>query len=437
MQINQIHLNSTIRKGQIVDNGNHWLIRGIPVTVDNALMNGIRYPAEENAKGLPTINKKPITGGHPKDENGYPISVNDDMPEWYIGSNVVNQYNRNSVNYVDVKASKSMMRNSDNKLGSYFADKLEKKQPFGVSTGLTLTPITNDDGETLATNQQYDHLAFLHDSERPAGGRDTMVSFNSDTGIMVVNVDEHCESDDEGSVTQKVINYFNNLFGINSEAGYSQRRDLIVSELNKDKGRDDMYLYPEDVFSEYFIYTKDGMTLKQSYLISDGAISFVGEPVRVVKEVEYKPFGNDSNNRYNDNGLTDKSKEGDTMSDNAELLQAINALHETVKAQGEQIASVTAENKELKANMDEMKSKAEAEAKKKAEEEAKKKAMEDEEKKAMANALGLEESEAVAMEINTLRKLAGKTAPIVGNARGGYQHGNSAAAELPSLKDYQ
>ena len=199
-----IIINSTVRKSQIVDNGNHWLIKGIPVTADGKVMNGIRYPADENAKGMPSIVNKPITGGHPV-RDGYPISASsEDMGEWYIGANITKHYNNNGINYVDVKAYKKSMRNSENKLGEYFADKLERREPFGVSTGLTLKPVQNDAGEPLATNQSYDHLAFLHDSEAPAGGQDTMVRFNSDLGVMAINIDRILEElDDDDDIEEE------------------------------------------------------------------------------------------------------------------------------------------------------------------------------------------------------------------------------------------
>lgn len=338
MQINQIMINSTVRKSQIVDNGKHWLIKGIPVTVDNAEMNGILYSEEENAKGMPTINQRPITGGHPV-RDGYPISVNEDMPEWYIGSNVVKHYNSDGINYVDVKASKSMMRNSDNKLGQYFADKLERKESFGVSTGLNLVPVKNADGKVMATNQQYDHLAFLHDNEAPAGGDKTVVRFNADSGVMVVNVDE--------------------VIGNNAADDELEARlfDRIMLKIN----------------------------------------AF---------------FGDTPKTRYNSEEQTN-NHEDDSMSDNTELLQAINALQEKLTTQGEQLNSVVQQNADMKAKMDSMEAEKDAEKKAKADKEA-------EDKKAYANKLGLEESEAAEMSINTLRKLAGEKAPITANAAGGF-----------------
>ena len=341
MQINQIMINSTVRKSQIVDNGKHWLIKGIPVTVDNAEMNGIVYSAEDNAKGLPTINQRPITGGHPV-RDGYPISVNEDMPEWYIGSNVVKHYNANGINYVDVKASKSMMRNSDNKLGQYFADKLERKESFGVSTGLNLVPVKNADGKVMATNQQYDHLAFLHDNEAPAGGQNTMVRFNADSGVMIINIDDLIDDDKEDDkedalekrLLEKLISKVNSFFADKSKTGYNSQEQI-------------------------------------------------------------------------------NNHEDDLMSDNTELLQAINALQDTLKTQGEQLTSVVQQNAEMKSKMDSIEAENEAKKKAKMEKEA-------EDKKAYANKLGLEEADVAGMSINALRKLAGEKAPITANAAGGF-----------------
>ena len=263
MNINQIMINSTITKGQIVDNGSHWIIQGIPVTVDNAVMNGITYPADENAKGLPTINQRPITGGHPV-RDGYPISVNEDMPEWYIGANVAKHYSKDGIHYVDVKASKKMMKNSDNPLGEYFYNKLKNKESLGVSTGLNLQPVRNTNGEVMATNQHYDHLAFLHDDERPAGGDSTMVRFNSDgSEIMVINLDDmkksarereierekdeldkeedRLEDDREAKELKKLAKllkgnkfaqFINALFGDKQEAGYNNDEQINNSEGN-------------------------------------------------------------------------------------------------------------------------------------------------------------------------------------------------------------
>ena len=341
MQINQIMINSTVRKSQIVDNGKHWLIKGIPVTVDNAEMNGIVYSAEDNAKGLPTINQRPITGGHPV-RDGYPISVNEDMPEWYIGSNVVKHYNANGINYVDVKASKSMMRNSDNKLGQYFADKLERKESFGVSTGLNLVPVKNADGKVMATNQQYDHLAFLHDNESPAGGQNTMVRFNADSGVMIINIDDLIDDDKEDDkeealekrLLEKLISKVNSFFADKSKTGYNSQEQI-------------------------------------------------------------------------------NNHEDDLMSDNTELLQAINALQDTLKTQGEQLTSVVQQNAEMKSKMDSIEAENEAKKKAKMEKEA-------EDKKAYANKLGLDEADVAGMSINALRKLAGEKAPITANAAGGF-----------------
>lgn len=349
MKTNQIMINSTIRKSQIVDNGKHWLIKGIPVTVDNSEMNGIKYAADENAKGLPTINQRPITGGHPV-RDGYPISVNEDLTEWYIGANITKHYNSNGVNYVDVKASKSMMRNSDNKLGAYFADKLDKRESFGVSTGLNLVPVTNDQGETIATNQKYDHLAFLHDNEAPAGGKDTVVRFNADAGVLVVNIDELLTNTDEleTRLFDRIMNKVNAFFGDNEKKGYNKQ------------------------------------------------------------------------------GQTNNPNEGELMSDNTELLQAINALQTTLTAQGEQLNSVVQQNAEMKSKIDSMDAEKDAEKKAKLAKEAT-------EKRAYANKLDLTEEEAAEISINTLRKMAGVTAPITANASGGFQMNSSDLSnDLPS-----
>lgn len=382
MNINQIMINSTITKGQIVDNGSHWIIQGIPVTVDNAVMNGITYPADENAKGLPTINQRPITGGHPV-RDGYPISVNEDMTEWYIAGNVAKHYSKDGIHYVDVKANKEMMKHSQNKLGKYFYDKLERKESFGVSTGLNLQPVQNANGEVMATNQQYDHLAFLHDDERPAGGDSTMVRFNSDgSEIMVINLDDMKKSAREREIERE------------------------EEELDEEEDR------PED--------EREAKELKKLAKLLKG-----NKFAQFINAL----FGDKQEAGYNNDEQINNSEGEPSMEKIDELLQAVNALQETVTKQGEQLGVVVQANADMKADMDKAKSEKE-EADKKAKEE------EDAKKKAMANAAGVPEEEAVNLSINTLQDLANNRAPLSGMSYGQVQNNSSNGKADRTLPNY-
>ena len=106
-----------------------------------------------------------------------------------------------------------------------------------------------------------------------------------------------------------------------------------------------------------------------------------------------------------------------------EVLQAMNAMQETVKAQGEQLAIVAQTNAEMKAEMDKAKSEKE-EADKKAKEE------DDAKKKAMANAAGVPEEEAVKLSINTLKDLANNRAPLSGMSYGQVRNNSSNQQEV-------
>jgi hypothetical protein len=199
-------------------------------------MNGLTYRAEDNLQGMNTILNKPITGSHPKLE-GKGVSVNEALRAFYLGGDVVNKYNNDGVNYVDVEFNKKQMLGNE-KYGQYFTDKLTKREPFGVSTGLTLTPVVNGE-ETYATNQSYDHLAFLHDSEPPAGGNDTVVRFNSDSEsdeVMVINIEDMLP---EQRLFDRLVTKLSAMFGNDDETRYNHNDgDFITDNSTKTEGEE-------------------------------------------------------------------------------------------------------------------------------------------------------------------------------------------------------
>jgi len=176
-----------------------WQIQGIPMTVDNAVMNGIYYDKAENAKGLKSYRGQPVTLRHPEDEAGNPASAlsGTGLMNHFSGGVIVNTYNHNNVNYADAEFKESMLLAQDN--GEYYLNKLKAGEPIGVSTGLFFDG-NNDSGvaangeeyHAKAINQVGDHLAMLPDDEPPAGGEATFIRFNGENGdqTLTVNIDE-------------------------------------------------------------------------------------------------------------------------------------------------------------------------------------------------------------------------------------------------------
>lgn len=86
----KIRLITNVGKSQISESKEFFHLKKIPVTVDGAVMNGLLYRAEDNAKGMPSINGRPITLGHPKNDAGEFISANE-------GEALVNHFSGGSV----------------------------------------------------------------------------------------------------------------------------------------------------------------------------------------------------------------------------------------------------------------------------------------------------------------------------------------------------
>lgn len=195
-------------KASITSSDDAYIIKGIPITVNGAIMNEVLYRDDENSKGMPSLNKKPIVASHPADENGINVSVfTPEGIDYYIGSKSKQPYLIGNTWHTDVDVNKKKLLASTN--GDYFADRLDKGLPIGVSTGL-LFEANNESGEgykMVAKNIEFDHLAFLHESETPAGGDATVMRFNGEQ-IKTFNFDDFkpLTSEQEDSFFKRIVN---------------------------------------------------------------------------------------------------------------------------------------------------------------------------------------------------------------------------------------
>lgn len=167
-----------------------YVIKGIPITVNGAIMNEVLYREDENSKGMPSLNNKPIVASHPADKNGINVSVfTPEGIDYYIGSKSKQPYLVGNTWHTDVDVDKKKLLAA--KDGEYFANRLDNGLPIGVSTGL-LFEVNDESGDgykMVAKNIEFDHLAFLHESERPAGGDATVMRFNGEQ-VKVFNFDD-------------------------------------------------------------------------------------------------------------------------------------------------------------------------------------------------------------------------------------------------------
>ena len=220
-----IRLVTNTAKATVTKENGKYVIKGVPYTVDDMAMNGIGYMAANNAESSSKYVGHPITLTHPKDEQGRNTSVFTKEGIDFLGGGKVTQtYNKDGVWYFNAYVDEQELRSKkgDGKAtGEYFANRLEQGLPIGISTGLFFESNANSGIDKFGTeykmqaiNQSPDHIAMLHESERPAGGDHTMIATNSEGQEFTVNIDEVIASSSEKeSIFTKAMNEISELRG--------------------------------------------------------------------------------------------------------------------------------------------------------------------------------------------------------------------------------
>ena len=229
LTMNKVLLQTNVSKSMIVSTDTHFKIKGIPITVNEAVMNGVLYPADENERGMNSLVGKPLTIGHPQ-VNGEFVSGQSGkgLQDHFSGGTIDTVYEVNNVWMVDATIKKDVLQVQSNEL----YQNLENKKPMPVSTGLMFEQNeisgVNHKGEQyqkVAKEQQFDHLAALL-NERPAGGDSTIATFNSEN-IAIVNIEEHLPQEDSivNSVIKRVLHIL--------KGNVYNDSDINVNEQNK------------------------------------------------------------------------------------------------------------------------------------------------------------------------------------------------------------
>lgn len=212
-------------KATVTKEKGKYVIKGVPYTVDDMAMNGIGYMAANNAESSSKYIGHPITLTHPKDEQGRNTSVFTKEGIDFLGGGKVTQtYNKDGVWYFNAYLDEQELRSKkgDGKAtGEYFANRLDQGLPIGISTGLFFESNTNSGVDKFGTeykkqaiNQSPDHIAMLHESERPAGGDHTMIATNSEGQEFTVNIDEVIAANGEKeSIFTRAMNEISELRG--------------------------------------------------------------------------------------------------------------------------------------------------------------------------------------------------------------------------------
>lgn len=265
-----ISFQTNIKKTQISETPDKFLISGVPVVVDGAVMNNISYPADENEKGLDSLVNCVVTLRHPFDDKGHPIDAYSPqaLQNQFSGGVVTKRYKVGKVNMVDIDIKKSLLQAQDN--GQDYFDRLTNKEEIGVSTGL-YTQVVNG----VATEQHYNHLAMLDEGEEPAGGDATKMKFNG-AETMVVNIDQVINGMD-GSMNDK-------------------RDNLNAAIKSRFGGLPQTYVWLNDWSEDTAIFEVETAGKYTHYQIGwaekDGKIELVGEPIEVKRKTVWQTVTN-------------------------------------------------------------------------------------------------------------------------------------------------
>lgn len=303
MKLNSIHvlslaINASNISTTTIDGQEHYVIRGAVPIVDDIVMNGGLYPAEEINNSYQSMEGKLMPLSHPKVDGHY-VSANDPraINKFYAGAWAQNVGKSGDQVVMDVYINKAVAETKPD--GKRLINRLDEMSsgtnvdPIHLSTGL-LTNKETKSGESkgkkhswIARNMQFDHIAILLDE--PGAG-------TPEEGVgMFVNADGQHSEVERASLVDAANNLKDGLWNRvkcfihhNSDASFDEIYQMLRDAIRAPSGSD-VYRYVVGVWPDKFIYEEGTKLFQLKYLIADGAVTLVGEPVEVVrKPTEYE-----------------------------------------------------------------------------------------------------------------------------------------------------
>ena len=395
LAINASNISTTTINGQ-----EHYVIRGAVPIVDDIVMNGGLYPAEEINNSYQTMEGKLMPLPHPMVDGKY-VSANDPraINAYHVGAWAQNVSKSGDQVVMDVYINKAVAETKPD--GKRLINRLDEMiagtntDPIHLSTGL-LTNKEKKSGESkgkkhswIARNMQFDHIAILLD-EPGAGTPEEGVGMFVNADGQEGEVENASLIDAANSLKAGLLNKVKFFFTHNSDASFDEIYQILREAIRAPSGSD-VYRYVVTVWPDKFIYEEGSKLFQQKYLIDDNAVTLVGEPLEVVrKPTEYEVKTNGELNPMKEKmiaalnaagvkteGLTDdqvwdayneqmkkpadgkkdeedpeadKSKKKDTAANAEEIPAWAKALSEKVDALNSQIsANADTERKEMRA----------------------------------------------------------------------------------------
>jgi hypothetical protein len=411
----RINIVSQVNSKKITRSGNRITLRDVVPIVDDIVMNGILYPAQEVKAATASLNSVPMPMGHPQDANGNYISASsgEALLNDYAGAIATNARHSDGRSLIDVVI--NIDQANAHKDGIELVKRAEAAMsgetiaPIHISTGVMLTKTQmegNSKGKaykSVASNMSYDHVAILLHQEgagTPSEGVGMYLNAAGesepvDTAYLVAN-----ETQPRG-----ILKWIASLFGNSSDVSFDQ----ITSALQQAIGGYDGNKWVQEVYDKYFIYRDGEKLYRQDYVIdSENVVQLLGSVIEVKREVEYKTINTKKVDHMKESIIAALNAAGIATEgkDEAALLSAYNAL--VTKPVSDKL---TAANSKI------------------AEFEQVANAAKDAELTALATPLAVNSAltvdELKALGADRLKELSAKAAPLVANT-GAPQHKNTA-----------
>ncbi|HFI7529071.1 TPA: DUF2213 domain-containing protein [Escherichia coli] len=301
LAINASNISTTTINGQ-----EHYVIRGAVPIVDDIVMNGGLYPAEEINNSYQTMEGKLMPLPHPMVDGKY-VSANDPraINAYHVGAWAQNVSKSGDQVVMDVYINKAVAETKPD--GKRLINRLDEMiagtntDPIHLSTGL-LTNKEKKSGESkekkytwIARNMQFDHIAILLD-EPGAGTPEEGVGMFVNADGQEGEVETASLIDAANSLKDGLVNKVKFFLTHNSDASFDEIYQMLREAIRAPSGSD-AYRYVVTVWPDKFIYEEGSKLFQQKYLIDDNAVTLVGEPIEVVrKPTEYEVKTNGEQN---------------------------------------------------------------------------------------------------------------------------------------------
>lgn len=359
----QVNILTTINSAsniseQIIDGDVHFIIKNVVPLVDDVVMNGGMYPAEEIRNSYSGLNGNPAPYNHPMVDGSFVSAHNiRAVNQYHVGAWIENASHDGGKVLVDLKVNKVIAERSEKGqelLGRIEAlmNSAEGAEPIHVSTGLLLNREAAEGTSKgkkytwIARNMEWDHLAILPPGVPGAGTPEDGVGIFATNGEQIeritVNLEDSTVPDESAnkinykSWLHKAINYITNKSDLSFENISEQIRQILKAEVGED-----VWPYIVAVYNDRVGFEIKGQIFQQSYIIIDDVVKLVGERVKAVYKTELEPV---------------KSTEGEISMTNEELQAAVAeatklAVNEALKPVQEKLDSVTAELTDVKGKL--------------------------------------------------------------------------------------